>query len=99
MDHFLVVWQTGSGTQSNMNANEDWWRANEILTGRRGAEPGHPNDHRNMGQSSNDTFRLSAHRLGRDADQNNLPQLRRLVRGLAEKAEAFASIIKIGVPI
>ena len=59
-DHFpLVVWQTGSGTQSNMNANEVIaGRANEILTGKRGGKaPVHPNDHVNMGQSSNDTFR------------------------------------------
>src|SRR5690606_13343486 len=58
-DHFpLVVWQTGSGTQSNMNANEVIaGRANEILTGQKGGKsPVHPNDHCNMGQSSNDTF-------------------------------------------
>ena len=64
IDHFpLVVWQTGSGTQSNMNANEVIaGRANEILTGSRGGkEPVHPNDHCNMGQSSNDTFPTAMH--------------------------------------
>src|SRR5690606_20785128 len=100
MDHFpLVVWQTGSGTQSNMNANEVIaGRANEILTGRRGGKsPVHPNDHCNMGQSSNDTFPTVMHIASVETlTRNTLPQLRRLQEGLAEKAEAFASIIKIG---
>ena len=100
MDHFpLVVWQTGSGTQSNMNANEVIaGRANEILTGRRGGKsPVHPNDHCNMGQSSNDTFPTVMHIASVEMlTRNTLPQLRRLQEGLAEKAEAFASIIKIG---
>ena len=64
LDHFpLVVWQTGSGTQSNMNANEVIaGRANEILTGKRGGKsPVHPNDHCNLGQSSNDTFPTAMH--------------------------------------
>ena len=64
MDEFpLVVWQTGSGTQTNMNANEVIaGRANEILTGQKGGkEPVHPNDHCNMGQSSNDTFPTVMH--------------------------------------
>jgi len=100
MDHFpLVVWQTGSGTQSNMNANEVIaGRANEILTGQRGGKnPVHPNDHCNMGQSSNDTFPTVMHIASIDSlVGTTLPQLRRLQEGLAQKAEAFADIIKIG---
>src|SRR3546814_8627885 len=64
MDHFpLVVWQTGSGTQTNMNANEVIaGRANEILSGTKGGkQPVHPNDHVNMGQSSNDSFPTVMH--------------------------------------
>ncbi|HLW27302.1 MAG TPA: class II fumarate hydratase [Kiloniellales bacterium] len=100
MDHFpLVVWQTGSGTQSNMNANEVIaGRANEILTGRRGGKsPVHPNDHCNMGQSSNDTFPTVMHIASVETlVGTTLPQLRRLRDGLREKAEAFKDIIKIG---
>jgi len=100
MDHFpLVVWQTGSGTQSNMNANEVIaGRANEILTGRRGGKsPVHPNDHCNMGQSSNDTFPTVMHIASVETlVGTTLPQLRRLRDGLWEKAEAFKDIIKIG---
>jgi fumarate hydratase class II len=100
MDQFpLVVWQTGSGTQSNMNANEVIaGRANEILTGTRGGKsPVHPNDHCNMGQSSNDTFPTAMHIAAiQQILDDTLPKLRRLHAGLSDKAELFAEIIKIG---
>ncbi len=100
VDHFpLVVWQTGSGTQTNMNANEVIaGRANEILTGNRGGKsPVHPNDHCNMGQSSNDTFPTVMHIAAvRQIGEETIPALERLHRALASKAEAFAQIIKIG---
>jgi len=100
IDHFpLVVWQTGSGTQSNMNANEVIaGRANEILVGTRGGKsPVHPNDHCNMGQSSNDTFPTVMHISGvRQIEEETIPALARLRDALAAKAEAFQSIIKIG---
>ena len=100
IDHFpLVVWQTGSGTQSNMNANEVIaGRANEILTGKRGGKsPVHPNDHCNMGQSSNDTFPTVMHISGvRQIEEETMPALARLRDALAAKSEAFRSIIKIG---
>ena len=99
-DHFpLVVWQTGSGTQSNMNANEVIaGRANEILTGARGGkEPVHPNDHCNMGQSSNDTFPTVMHISGvRLIEEETIPALARLRDALAAKAEAYQAVIKIG---
>jgi len=99
-EHFpLVVWQTGSGTQSNMNANEVIaGRANEILTGARGGkQPVHPNDHCNYGQSSNDTFPTVMHiAAGRLIVTETLPKLASLRDALHEKAEAFESIIKIG---
>ncbi|MDF2094376.1 class II fumarate hydratase [Aquibaculum arenosum] len=99
-DHFpLVVWQTGSGTQSNMNANEVIaGRANEILSGQRGGKsPVHPNDHCNMGQSSNDTFPSVMHIASVETlTGTTLPKLRRLHAGLSEKAAAFDKIIKIG---
>jgi len=99
-DHFpLVVWQTGSGTQSNMNANEVIaGRANEILTGKRGGKsPVHPNDHCNMGQSSNDTFPTVMHIAAVCLlTGETLPKLRALQEVLAEKAAAFEKIIKIG---
>ena len=99
-DHFpLVVWQTGSGTQSNMNANEVIaGRANEILTGRRGGKaPVHPNDHVNMGQSSNDTFPTVMHISGvRLIEEETIPALARLRDALAAKAEAYQAVIKIG---
>ena len=98
--HFpLVVWQTGSGTQSNMNANEVIAnRAIEILGGVIGSkDPVHPNDHVNMAQSSNDTFPTAMHiaaaTLARDV---TLPGLRALAAGLAERATDFADIVKIG---
>ncbi|MEW4449372.1 class II fumarate hydratase [Qipengyuania sp. JC766] len=95
----LAVWQTGSGTQSNMNANEVIaGRANEQLAGTRGGkEPVHPNDHCNMGQSSNDTFPTAMYIAA--VEQVNsvlLPQLRRLHEALDAKAKAFADIVKIG---
>ncbi len=100
IDHFpLVVWQTGSGTQSNMNANEVIaGRANEILTGSRGGKsPVHPNDHCNLGQSSNDTFPTVMHISAvREIEEETIPALARLGNALASKAEAFQSIIKIG---
>ncbi len=99
-DNFpLVVWQTGSGTQSNMNANEVISnRAIEMLGGVMGSKtPVHPNDHVNMGQSSNDTFPTAMHvAIGMMARDVLLPGLRRLHAGLAAKSEAFAGIIKIG---
>ncbi len=100
MDDFpLVVWQTGSGTQSNMNANEVVaGRANEILTGNRGGKsPVHPNDHCNMGQSSNDTFPTVMHISAvRQIEEETVPALERLGAALTEKAAAFESIVKIG---
>ncbi|HXE88720.1 MAG TPA: class II fumarate hydratase [Hyphomicrobiaceae bacterium] len=99
-DHFpLVVWQTGSGTQSNMNANEVIaGRANELLAGKRGGKsPVHPNDHVNMGQSSNDSFPSAMHiAAGEQAARAVIPALKHLQQALAAKAAAFADIIKIG---
>ncbi|MBI6628740.1 class II fumarate hydratase [Pontibaca salina] len=99
-DNFpLVVWQTGSGTQSNMNANEVIAnRAIEIMGGEIGSkEPVHPNDHVNMGQSSNDTFPTAMHiataTMARDV---LLPGLEKLHAGLLAKVEQFDGIIKIG---
>ena len=99
-DHFpLVVWQTGSGTQSNMNANEVIAnRAIEILGGVIGSkDPVHPNDHCNMGQSSNDTFPTAMHistaMMARDV---TLPGLRHLHAALTSKVTEFDGIIKIG---
>ncbi|HEX5093889.1 MAG TPA: class II fumarate hydratase [Burkholderiales bacterium] len=95
----LVVWQTGSGTQSNMNVNEVLAnRASELLDGPRG--PGrlvHPNDHVNLGQSSNDAFPTAMHiAAARAVEHDLLPRLERLAATLASKAEAFAHIVKIG---
>jgi fumarate hydratase class II len=99
-DHFpLVVWQTGSGTQSNMNANEVIAnRAIEILGGTIGTkDPVHPNDHCNMGQSSNDTFPTAMHiSAARQINDVLLPGLKHLHSALAAKSEAFKDIIKIG---
>ncbi|AZQ66297.1 class II fumarate hydratase [Silicimonas algicola] len=99
-DHFpLVVWQTGSGTQSNMNANEVVSnRAIEILGGEMGSKtPVHPNDHVNMGQSSNDTFPTAMHiAVAMTARDVLLPGLTVLAEGLEAKSEAFRDIIKIG---
>jgi len=99
-DHFpLVVWQTGSGTQSNMNANEVISnRAIEMLGGTIGSkDPVHPNDHVNMSQSSNDTFPTAMHiSTAMTARDVTLPGLEKLHGALAAKAEAFKDIIKIG---
>jgi fumarate hydratase class II len=99
-DHFpLVVWQTGSGTQSNMNANEVISnRAIEMLGGEMGSKtPVHPNDHCNMGQSSNDTFPTAMHiATARTAHDVLIPGLEKLHAALAAKSEAFKDIIKIG---
>jgi fumarate hydratase class II len=95
----LVVWQTGSGTQSNMNANEVIaGRANEILAGTRGGKsPVHPNDHVNRGQSSNDSFPTVMHiAAARQVQTDVLPALRHLHAALDAKARDFADIIKIG---
>ncbi|MCP5370965.1 MAG: class II fumarate hydratase [Hyphomicrobiales bacterium] len=95
----LVVWQTGSGTQSNMNANEVIaGRANEILTGRRGGkDPVHPNDHVNRGQSSNDSFPTAMHiAAARQLAGATIPALAALADALAAKAEEFQGIVKIG---
>ncbi|MEL6887838.1 MAG: class II fumarate hydratase [Pseudomonadota bacterium] len=99
-DNFpLVVWQTGSGTQSNMNANEVIAnRAIEMLGGVIGSkDPVHPNDHCNMGQSSNDTFPTAMHiSTAMTARDVLLPGLHKLHGALAAKADAFKDIIKIG---
>ncbi len=99
-DHFpLVVWQTGSGTQTNMNANEVISnRAIETLGGQLGSKkPVHPNDHVNMSQSSNDTFPTAMH-VAAAVEASNLlmPALDELTAALASKADAFADIVKIG---
>tara|TARA_R110002072_G_scaffold27455_2_gene89254 strand:+ start:6247 stop:7638 length:1392 start_codon:yes stop_codon:yes gene_type:complete len=99
-DNFpLVVWQTGSGTQSNMNANEVISnRAIEMMGGTMGSKtPVHPNDHCNMGQSSNDTFPTAMHvAIGMVARDTLLPGLRKLYAALAAKSDEFKDIIKIG---
>jgi len=99
-DNFpLVVWQTGSGTQSNMNANEVISnRAIEMLGGEMGSKkPVHPNDHCNMGQSSNDTFPTAMHvGIAMQARDVLLPGLEKLATALEEKSETFKDIIKIG---
>lgn len=99
-DNFpLVVWQTGSGTQSNMNANEVISnRAIEIMGGELGSKkPVHPNDHVNMGQSSNDTFPTAMHvAIAMQARDVLLPGLEKLHKALVAKADEFKDIIKIG---
>lgn len=95
----LVIWQTGSGTQSNMNANEVIaGRANEMLTGSRGGKsPVHPNDHVNMGQSSNDTFPTALHVAAVVALNAQLvPALEKLTGALAGCAIAWKDLVKIG---
>ncbi len=98
--HFpLVVWQTGSGTQSNMNANEVISnRAIEILGGEMGSKsPVHPNDHCNRSQSSNDTFPTAMHIAAAEEGSNRLlPALKQLYTALTAKSEAWADIVKIG---
>ena len=99
-DHFpLVVWQTGSGTQSNMNANEVISnRAIEILGGEMGSKsPVHPNDHCNRSQSSNDTFPTAMHIAAAEEGSNRLlPALKHLYAALSAKSEAWKDIVKIG---
>ena len=99
-DHFpLVVWQTGSGTQSNMNANEVISnRAIEILGGKIGSKtPVHPNDHCNLSQSSNDTFPTAMHIAAAIEISNNLiPAMEKLSLSLENKSKEFNKIIKIG---
>jgi fumarate hydratase, class II len=99
-EHFpLVVWQTGSGTQSNMNANEVISnRAIEMMGGEMGSKtPVHPNDHVNMSQSSNDTYPTAMHiACAEQTVRQLLPALKHLHTALEAKAKAFASIIKIG---
>ena len=99
-EHFpLVVWQTGSGTQSNMNANEVISnRAIEMLGGEMGSKkPVHPNDHVNMSQSSNDTYPTAMHvACAEEIVHRLLPALQTLRNALNDKAEAWKDIIKIG---
>ena len=99
-DHFpLAVWQTGSGTQSNMNANEVISnRAIQMLGGEMGSKkPVHPNDHVNMSQSSNDTFPTAMHvACAQDIVHQLLPALRTLHEALDAKARSWQAIIKIG---
>jgi fumarate hydratase class II len=99
-DHFpLVVWQTGSGTQTNMNVNEVIAnRANELLGGKLGAKaPVHPNDHVNLSQSSNDCFPTAMHiAAAQDIVHDLLPALAHLQAALERKAKDFAPIVKIG---
>jgi fumarate hydratase, class II len=95
----LVVWQTGSGTQTNMNVNEVIAnRANELLGSARGSKaPVHPNDHVNMSQSSNDSFPTALHLAAvAEISHHLIPALEHLHAALLEKSEAFASIVKIG---
>lgn len=99
-DHFpLVIWQTGSGTQTNMNTNEVISnRAIEILGGKLGSkDPVHPNDHVNKSQSSNDTYPTAMHiAVALEIDQTLLPNLKLLRDSLESKSEEFKDIIKIG---
>ncbi len=99
-EHFpLVVWQTGSGTQSNMNANEVISnRAIEMLGGEMGSKkPVHPNDHVNMSQSSNDTYPTAMHiACAEEIHHRLLPALQKLRNALNGKARSWKSIIKIG---
>lgn len=95
----LVVWQTGSGTQSNMNVNEVIaGRANEIAgNGRGGKKPVHPNDHVNRAQSSNDSFPTAMHIAAAQAVQNDLlPAIAELSGGLAQQAARHANLVKTG---
>ncbi len=99
-DHFpLVVWQTGSGTQTNMNANEVIAnRAIQKLGGKMGSkEPIHPNDHVNMGQSSNDTFPTAMHIAAvEEINRELLPALQEMRKALTAKVRSFAKLTKIG---
>src|SRR3954464_11246234 len=99
-DHFpLVGWQTGSGTQTNMNLNEVIAnRASELLGGELGTKkPVHPNDHVNMSQSSNDSFPTAMHIAAAERIVRDLvPALSELLAALRKKEKAFAGIVKIG---
>jgi len=98
-EHFpLVVWQTGSGTQSNMNSNEVISnRAIELLGGELGSKMVHPNDHVNRSQSSNDTFPSVMHIAAVcEVNQRLLPPLKGLIDALAAKQDEFKDIVKIG---
>ena len=99
-DHFpLVIWQTGSGTQSNMNANEVIAnRGIELLGGIIGSKsPIHPNDHVNLSQSSNDTYPTAMHiAVATNARELTIPAIEKLLQVLDEKAISFSKIIKIG---
>jgi fumarate hydratase class II len=95
----LVIWQTGSGTQTNMNVNEVIaGRANELSGGARGGKkPVHPNDHVNMSQSSNDVFPTAMHvAIAQRIESHLFPKVVQLRRTLNAKAQAFADIVKIG---
>ena len=95
----MVVWQTGSGTQTNMNANEVIAnRANEILGGKRGDKsPVHPNDHVNLSQSSNDSFPAVMHiSSALEIENQLLPSLKKLSTSLSKKEKEFNEVIKIG---
>lgn len=95
----LVVWQTGSGTQTNMNMNEVISnRAIEILGGQLGSKsPVHPNDHVNYGQSSNDTFPTAMHiAAAQQVNELLIPNLEKLHKALSDKMQEFHSIIKVG---
>ena len=95
----LVVWQTGSGTQTNMNVNEVLAnRANELLGGTRGQKkPVHPNDHVNLSQSSNDTFPTAMHVAAvLEVRQTLVPALKHLQQALTDKADAWSALLKIG---
>lgn len=99
-EHFpLVIWQTGSGTQTNMNTNEVISnRAIELLGGKLGSKtPVHPNDHVNKSQSSNDTFPTAMHiAVAVEINKHLLPKLQALHDAMKKKSEEFASIVKIG---
>src|SRR5215204_5827291 len=97
--HFpLRVWQTGSGTQTNMNANEDISnRAIEMAGGEMGSKkPVHPNDDVNMSQSSNDTFPTAMHIAAAEQMQKLIPEVRRLRDAIDAKAKEFSDVVKIG---
>jgi fumarate hydratase, class II len=98
-EHFpLRVWQTGSGTQTNMNANEVISnRAIEIAGGRMGSkEPVHPNDHVNMSQSSNDTFPTAMHIAAAERMNKLIPEIERLHAAIDAKAKEYRDVVKIG---
>src|SRR5947209_4500020 len=98
-EHFpLRVWQTGSGTQTNMNANEVISnRAIEIAGGVMGSKaPVHPNDHVNMSQSSNDTFPTAMHIAAAEEMNNLIPEVERVRSAIEAKAKEFADVVKIG---